>query len=101
MKKTLCNYIIGFLIGFYVGSIAIRVVINSDNKAYNNNNNIIYDNPTYEEPILPDLDTFYITRDSIINNIKYITEVKYDTIKEVYNISDNASVELFYELVSR
>lgn len=98
MKKTLCNYIIGFLIGFYVGSIVIRAVINSDNKTYNN---IIYDDPTYEEPMLPDLDTFYITRDSIINNIKYITEVKYDTIKEVYNISDSASVELFYELVSR
>lgn len=92
MKKILSNYIIGFIIGFYVGSIAIRAVINSDNKTD--------DNIIYEEPVLPKLDTIYITRDSIINNIKYITKTQYGTIEKVYNISDTASVELFYKLVS-
>lgn len=97
MKKILSNYIIGFIIGFYVGSIAIRAVLNADNTAYNN---IINDNAIYEQPILPNLDTIYITRDSIINNIKYITKTQYDTIEKVYSISDTASVELFYKLVS-
>lgn len=97
MKKILSNYIIGFIIGFYVGSIAIRALLNYDNKAYDNT---IYDNTIYEQPTLPNLDTIYITKDSIINNIKYITKTQYDTIEKVYNISDTASIELFYKLVS-
>lgn len=93
MKKTLCNYIIGFLIGFYVGCIATRYTIPKDEVK-----NV---NTEYTEPILPNINTIYETKDSIINRIKYIKEIQHDTIKEVYNITDSASVELFYKLVSK
>lgn len=93
MKATLSKYIIGFLIGFYIGCIITRYTISK--------NDVKDVNTEYTEPILPKIDTIYETKDSIINRIKYIREIQHDTIKEVYNITDSASVKLFYELVSK
>lgn len=97
MKATLSKYIIGFLIGFYIGCIITRYTI-SKNDVKNDVKDV---NTEYTEPILPKIDTIYETKDSIINRIKYIREIQHDTIKEVYNITDSASVKLFYELVSK
>lgn len=93
MKATLSKYIIGFLIGFYIGCIITRYTISK--------NDVKDVNAEYTKPILPKIDTIYETKDSIINRIKYIREIQHDTIKEVYNITDSASVKLFYELVSK
>lgn len=45
-------------------------------------------------------DTLYITKDSIIHDIKYIKIIQHDTIEKIYNLDDTSSVKLFYELVS-
>lgn len=45
-------------------------------------------------------DSFYITKDSIIYKIKYITEIQHDTIEKVYALNDSSTLELFYKLVS-
>ena len=46
------------------------------------------------------IDTLYIRRDSIINKIQYLEVIKHDTIEKVYILDDNATIDLFYKLVS-
>lgn len=46
------------------------------------------------------IDTLYVTREHYNNTIKYIDSIKHDTIEKVYIISDSATIELFYKLVS-
>lgn len=46
------------------------------------------------------IDTLYIRRDSIINRVKYLEVIKHDTIEKVYVLGNDASIDLFYELVS-
>ena len=46
------------------------------------------------------IDTFYITRDSIIERTKYIKVIQHDTIEKVYNLNADSTLDLFYKLVS-
>ena len=46
------------------------------------------------------IDTFYITRDSIIERTKYIKIIQHDTIEKVYNLNADSTLDLFYKLVS-
>lgn len=55
----------------------------------------------YSSPVEKNvIETCYITRDSIINNVKYITRVQHDTIEKIYFLDDSTTVNLFYKLVS-
>jgi hypothetical protein len=46
------------------------------------------------------IDSFYITRDSIIERTKYIKAIQHDTIEKVYNLNADSTLDLFYKLVS-
>lgn len=46
------------------------------------------------------IDTLYITRDNIITKVKYLDNIKHDTIKKVYNLDDSTTLQLFLQLVS-
>lgn len=46
------------------------------------------------------IDTFYITRDSIIERTKYIKVIQHDTIEKVYKLNADSTLDLFYKLVS-
>lgn len=46
------------------------------------------------------IDSFYITRDSIIERTKYIKVIQHDTIEKVYNLNADSTLDLFYKLVS-
>ena len=46
------------------------------------------------------IDTLYIRRDSIINRVEYLEVIKHDTIEKVYVLNNDASIDLFYKLVS-
>lgn len=46
------------------------------------------------------IDSFYITRDSIIERTKYIKVIEHDTIEKVYNLNADSTLDLFYKLVS-
>lgn len=85
MKKIWIN-IICFCIGFIIGLIIKP-----------NEEKTVYINTPVEKEII---DTLYITRDSLIYKISYLDSIKYDTVGKIYNLSDSASIELFYQLVS-
>lgn len=55
----------------------------------------------YSSPVEKNvIDTFYITRDSIIERTKYIKIIQHDTIEKVYNLNADSTLDLFYKLVS-
>lgn len=96
--KKICNYIkdnILYVI-FYVFIIILIILIEIDIHKYNKI--IENDFTTPVERIR--VDTIYITRDSIINNVKYIKVIQHDTIEKVYNLSNDSTIDLFYKLVS-
>lgn len=86
-KGFLLTLFIGLIIGFIFG-VALGYKDCGDCK----------DNTTPVERI--EIDTFYITRDSIIEKTKYIKIIQHDTIEKVYNLNDSSTVDLFYKLVS-
>ncbi len=88
MKKTLINIliIIGAVLYFVIPIIMCLC-----------NNKIVYNTTPVEEIRV---DTLYLVRDSVINKVKYIKTIEYDTIEKIYNLDDTASIKLFYKLVS-
>lgn len=96
MKKT-CNFIKDNIvdISFVIIIIFLCVYIGKLNKKIEDNK---------REITIPveriKVDTIYITRDSIINNVKYIKVIQHDTIEKIYNLSNDSTIDLFYKLVS-
>ena len=75
----------------------------SINRAYKNGyNNCLQElKDKYSSPVERNvIDTFYITRDSIIERTKYIKVIQHDTIEKVYNLNADSTLDLFYKLVS-
>ncbi len=66
--------------------------------SYMHNKNKEIDVPTPVEKEV--IDTFYITRDSLIYRTKYLDSIKYDTIEKVYKLNDSNTLYLFLQLVS-
>lgn len=75
----------------------------SINKAYKNGYNDCLQElkDKYSSPVERIvIDSFYITRDSIIERTKYIKVIQHDTIEKVYNLNADSTLDLFYKLVS-
>lgn len=93
MKNNYVRYIVYFIIcvilvclGYYLGQ----------NTGKHVKEIVSIPTPVEKEVI----DTLYLTRDSLIHKVEYIDSIKYDTIEKVYILSDSATIELFYKLVS-
>ena len=83
--------------------INIGFIISCKNKAYNKGYNDCLQEleAKYSTPVERIvIDSFYITRDSIIERTKYIKVIQHDTIEKVYNLSADSTLDLFYKLVS-
>lgn len=83
--------------------INIGFIISCKNKAYNKGYSDCLQelkdkySSTVERIVI---DSFYITRDSIIERTKYIKVIQHDTIEKVYNLNADSTLDLFYKLVS-
>lgn len=89
------SYFVLTLVGF-IGIIIGCILGYLDCKNEYKNKKFEYPTPVEKERI----DTLYIVRDSLINNVKYLDSIKHDTITKVYNLNDSTTVQLFFKLVS-
>ena len=99
MKKIWDKYKTAIVISFFLIAIFGGLIYLGYKVGYNKgieHCKIIYTPPVEKEVI----DTLYITRERIIDKIKYLETVKHDTIQKVYVLNDSSTVELFYKLVS-
>lgn len=91
MKTVLLNCIIGaiiYFIGIFIGCMISRV------------------EPKTQKPIeivkvdSAKIDSIVIVKDSIIYKVKVVKEIQYEEIEKANNLSDSASVALFYKLLA-
>lgn len=90
------------LLGIYI-LVNIGIILSVKDKAYNKGYNDCLQElkAKYSTPVeMIVIDSFYITRDSIIERTKYIKVIEHDTIEKVYNLNADSTLDLFYKLVS-
>lgn len=90
-SKLFLAFISGVVIGVVLYELSTR-------NSKIDRNNIIINDTTYNHIILDSIQYNIIRRDSIIKNIK---EKQYEKVEEIKHYSDSASIELFYELLSK
>ena len=95
-KDTILGIIVAFLL---IATPAIIGYLIGHNKGYKKGK--AEGKFNYTPPVEKNvIDTLYITKDSLINKVKYLEVIKHDTIEKVYYLDDTATLLLFYQLVS-
>lgn len=96
-NKKKQSIIIASLVCLIIALMLYIFYINKHNQKIEHKEQVIVIDTVYNKVVLDSIEYNIIKRDSVVYNLKQ--EMQYETNK-VFNMSDSATIKLFYQLVS-